>query len=70
MVIELENSRAAGPDDPEGIVVVAQNGVITVKKILSGDVVPFQEFAPDGDFDEALADKLNFLTAAGFQVVG
>lgn len=65
MIIELKNPRACGPDDPEGMIVVAQRGVLITKKIVDGKAVPFQEDAPD-DVESALAAKLEFLRSAGF----
>lgn len=70
MIIELENPTAAGPGDPEGMIVVAQNGVITTRKIIDGNPEPYREITPEGDFEDALANHLKFLTAAGFEVVG
>ena len=69
MIIELENPRALGPDDPRGIVIVAQGGVITTRKVTDKGVMPFEEITPEGDFEEALAAKIDFLTTVGFQIV-
>ena len=68
MIIELENPAAVGTGDPEGMIVVAQKGVITTRKVVGGKVEPYREVAPEGDFEEALANHPNFLVAAGFKV--
>lgn len=70
MIIELSNPRAAGPGDPEGLIVVAQNNIITTREVVAGQVRPMGETVPEGNFEDALADHLRFLAAAGFEVVG
>ncbi len=69
MIIELTNPTAAGPDDPNAMIVVAQGDTITTRKVIGDRVVPYREVTPDGDFNQALADHLAFLNAAGFREV-
>lgn len=70
MIIELTNPGTTSDGDPEGYVVVAQKGVIAIKRVDGDKVTPFREEAPEGDFEVALAATLSTLTGAGYEVVG
>ena len=68
MIMEFANPGSTS-ENPEGYVVVAQSGVITVKIVDGGKVKPFREEAPEGNFDDAVAEVINFLTGQGYRLV-
>lgn len=71
VIIEMENVRPI-PDDPgttDSLIIIAQGGLITTRKVTCGVVAPISEHVVEHDLDAELAEHIARLTGIGFRVV-